>query len=134
MSYELEQVYRFYEEIWNRNNKDEIPRVLHEGFSFRGSLGKETIGHAGFAAYLEMVHATLGSYRSDIKETVVEGSTVFAKMEFSGIHQNLLMGYAPTGRKVCWQGAALFHFEQGRVSNLWVLGDIRSLESQLAED
>ena len=82
MSHEKQQVRKFYEEIWNKHNKDAVPEVLHGSFKFRGSLGSEKRGHAGFIEYLDMVHAALADYRCEIKELVSEESKVFAKMQF----------------------------------------------------
>jgi len=75
----------------------------------------------------------LQDYSCVIKEMVSEQSKVFAKMQFTGIHRGTLLGFKPTGKRVSWDGAALFHFNEGKVSSLWVLGDIKSLETQLHE-
>ena len=91
----------------------------------------EKQGHAGFIEYLDMVHAALADYRCEIKELVSEESRVFAKMQFSGLHQGEFMGFNPTGRRLVWDGAALFHFRSGKVISLWVLGDLESLRRQL---
>ncbi len=133
MSLEEKQVRKFYEIIWNQHDKSIIPEVLHESFSFRGSLGAEKQGHEGFAEYLDMIHNALGNYTCIIKETVSEQSKVFAKMQFTGTHQGVLMGIEPTNRRITWDGAALFHFKGGKVSALWVLGDLKSLEAQLSK-
>jgi predicted ester cyclase len=134
MSHASDQVRKFYEVVWNNHDKTAIPDVLHASFSFRGSLGTETLGHAGFAEYLDMVHGALGDYRCIVKEMVAEQTKVFAKLEFTGIHRGVFMGVKPTGRRLTWDGAALFHFKGGKASSLWVLGDLKSLESQLHED
>lgn len=52
-------------------------------------------------------------------------------MTFTGIHRDDLMGYAPTGKRVSWAGAALFTFEGDKVADAWVLGDLKGLEDQL---
>ena len=134
MSREQDQVIKFYEVIWNGYDRAAIPDVLLESCSFRGSLGIETQGHAGFADYLDSVHAALGEYRCTIREVVSEQSKVFARMQFSGIHRGQLLGFEPTGRPLTWDGAALFRFQQGKISDVWVLGDLKSLESQLLEN
>ena len=131
MTHEKQQVRKFYEEIWNKHNKDAVPEILHDAFKFRGSLGSEKRGHAGFIEYLDMVHAALADYRCEIKELVSEESKVFAKMKFSGVHQGEFMGFKPTGRSLVWDGAALFHFQNGKVVSLWVLGDLEALRAQL---
>ena len=58
-----EQVHKFYEVLWDAHDKDAIPSVLHENFTFRGSLGQEKRGHAGFSEYVDMVHKDLGDYK-----------------------------------------------------------------------
>ncbi len=131
MSPEEKQVRIFYEIIWNQHDKSVIPDVIHDSFIFRGSLGPEKIGHSGFIVYMDMVHNALGNYTCTILDIVAEQSKVFAKMEFSGIHQKEFMGFKQTDRKISWQGAALFHFNNNKISSLWVLGDLKSLEQQL---
>jgi hypothetical protein len=55
-------------------------------------------------------------------------------MCFSGIHRGLLLGQPPTGKRVSWAGAALFHARGGKLESLWVLGDLESLRRQLRAD
>ena len=125
------QVYRFYELIWNAHDLDAISSVLHDDFTFRGSLGDERRGHNGFAEYVNQVHAALGDYRCTVEVLVEERDNVFAKMGFGGVHRGLFMGYKPSGKRVHWTGCALFTFRDEKVSDLWVLGDLKGLEEQL---
>jgi steroid delta-isomerase-like uncharacterized protein len=124
----------FYEEIWNKHDKSKIAELLHADFAFRGSLGHVRQGHAGFAAYVDFVHAALGDYRCEIQEVIAEGHKVCARMLFSGIHRAEFLGYPPTFKRVEWVGAAVFTFEGGKVSDLWVLGDVHGLLQQLASN
>jgi catechol 2,3-dioxygenase-like lactoylglutathione lyase family enzyme len=52
----------FYEEIWNCGNQAKIPELLHESFTFRGSLGQTKRGRDGFAEYVEFVRDALSEY------------------------------------------------------------------------
>jgi steroid delta-isomerase-like uncharacterized protein len=122
----------FYEEIWNRGNKAKIPELLHESFIFRGSLGQTKRGHHGFAEYVEFVTDALSEYRCEIQEIVCEGSKVFAKVLFSGVHGKEFLGYPATFKRVEWIGAALFTIDGNRVADLWVLGDLDTLRQQLS--
>ena len=45
MSFEEEQVRKFYEVVWNGHDKTAIAEILHESFVFRGSLNIEKNGH-----------------------------------------------------------------------------------------
>ncbi len=55
MDQRKQQVRRFYEVLWDAHDKAVMPLVLHENFTFRGSLGREKQGYSGFAEYLDMV-------------------------------------------------------------------------------
>lgn len=125
------QATRFYEVLWDAHDRDAIPSVLHENFTFRGSLGQEKRGHAGFAEYVDMVHRALGDYKCIIEDLVAEGDKVFAKMTFTGIHRDEFMGHPPTQKRVSWNGCALFTFDGELVKDVWVLGDLKNLENQL---
>ena len=126
------QVRKFYAQIWDNKNFQEVSNVLHDDFRFRGSLGQEKWGHEGFIDYVNMVHAGLSNYRCLIDDLVIEPGKVFAKMSFTGLHSADFMGYGATGRQVTWAGAALFQFDGDKIASLWVLGDVKNLERQLA--
>lgn len=122
----------FYMDIWNRGDLSAIPTLLRDDFTFRGSLGTERRGHAGFAAYVEMVRGALGDYRCDVLDLVADDRRAFARMRFSGVHVGEFLGYAPSHKRVEWIGAALFTTgDDGRISDLWVLGDTQALTTQL---
>lgn len=125
------QVRRFYDEIWNRADLGVIPELLAVDVTFRGSLGRALTGHAEFADYVRGVTTVLGDYRCEIVTLVADGDRVAARMTFSGIHRGPLLGVPATGRRVSWTGAAFFTFSDGRIADLWVLGDIDGLRRQL---
>lgn len=126
-----EVVAAFYDRVWNRVDKAAIAELIHPGFTFRGSLGPTMTGHAAFANYVDMVVGALDDYRCTVQDLVTEGDRAFARMHFEGIHRGPFMGFAPTGRRVEWTGAALFSLEGGKIADLWVLGDVNGLREQL---
>ena len=95
-----------------------IPSVLHENFTFGGSLGEKKRGWSGFAEYVVGLHEALGDYRCVIEDLVAEGDKVFAKMTFGGAHRAEFMGYPRTGRWVTWAGCALFTFRGERIADV----------------
>src|ERR1700722_19253639 len=104
----------FYQRIWNTGEAKALPELLTADFEFRGSLGAEMQGHAAFWTYVCSVRKALDQYRCDILECVTENPQAFARMRFSGIHADDFRGYAPTGPRVHWEGAAHFRFESAR--------------------
>jgi steroid delta-isomerase-like uncharacterized protein len=126
-------VHRFYDEIWNSGDTSVVPEILAADVTFRGSLGAIRVGHAAFVDYVDGVIDALGDYRCDIDTLVAEGNRVAARMTFSGVHRGLLLGVPATGRRVSWAGAAFFTFSGDLVRDLWVLGDVDGLRSQLPD-
>jgi predicted ester cyclase len=125
-------VHDFYERIWNVADQSAIASLLAEDFAFRGSLGAEMRGRAAFWNYVCAVRSALAQYRCEILDCVCEGPHAFAKMCFSGVHVGELRGHRPSGLPVRWLGAALFRFDQGRIAELWVLGDLAGLDAMLS--
>ena len=133
-SHLLRLVRLFYERIWNAGDTGASSELLARDFAFRGSLGPEMQGRHAFCEYVRMVRTALRDYRCDILECVVQDERAFAKMKFSGIHTAHFRGYAPTGKPIQWLGAALFRIQDGVISDLWVLGDLLSLEELLKKN
>lgn len=124
-------VFTFYESVWNAKNRGACKRLMAEDVAFRGSLGPVRHGRDGFWAYVEEVTGALQGYHCEVEAIVGEEDVAFAKVHFSGVHRGEFMGYAPTGMRVGWTGAAHFQFRAGRIAILWVLGDLHSLVAQL---
>jgi predicted ester cyclase len=127
-------VREFYERIWNAGDLQAADELLAGEFAFRGSLGPEMRGRRAFCEYVSSVRSALDSYRCDILDCVTEGHKCFAKMRFSGVHIGPFRGYAPTGKSVHWLGAALFKIHENQIAELWVLGDLISLDAALREN
>lgn len=125
------QVQRFYNEVWNIPDLAVIAEVMHPDVSFRGSLGSVRHGHVEFADYVRSVTGALSGYRCEIRQLVIDGDVVVARMMFSGRHTGEFLGRAPTGRDVSWAGAAFFTFDGHLIRDLWVLGDLVDLHAQL---
>jgi predicted ester cyclase len=133
LSPQKEVVRAFYKDMWDHADKSLIPKLFHEGFTFRGSLGPELVGYAQFAGYVDWVTGALGHYTTDILAMIEEGNRVSGKMRFHGHHRKELFGVAPTNRHVWWIGMPIFTFEGSKVRDLYVLGDIYGLIAKLKE-
>lgn len=126
-----ELIQRFYDELWNRFDKEKIAKLLTADLEFRGSLGDEIVGHREFAAYMDKIRATFPDFRNHIEEVVTEGDRAFARLTYSGTQQGTILGIAPTDRQVTYAGVADFRFRDGKIARVWVLGDIYGLLRQL---
>ncbi len=124
-------VQRFYEELWNERNLEVAAEILHPEVSFRGSLGPSLQGASEVCGYVTMVTTALAGYRCDVEQLVVEDEAAAARVRFSGRHVGPFLGREPTGRRVEWIGTAFFAANEDRLRDVWVLGDLVSLSTQL---
>ena len=91
-------------------------------------------GRSAFEDYVRSIRARLGGYRCQILDCVSEGDRAFCRMKFSGEHVAAFRGFPPTGKPVHWLGAALFRFENNRIAEVWVLGDLAGLDDVLRQN
>jgi predicted ester cyclase len=129
-----ELVRRFYAEAWNAWSDAAVDELLADDFAFRGSLGDEERGPAGFLAYRGRVRAAFPDFRNEVIELVAAADSAAVRLRCSGRHDGAVLGIAPTGRRVVYDAAAFFRAGDGRLLSAWVLGDLDALRAQLAHD
>jgi steroid delta-isomerase-like uncharacterized protein len=126
-----ELVERFYNIVWNKADEAEARAVLDADFRFRASLGPELRGPGGFIAYMRSVHAALENFICTIDDLIETPDRVAARMSFSGRHRGKFFGVEPTGREIRWTGAAFFRVRDGKITELWVMGDVDTVKRQV---
>lgn len=121
----------WYHQMWNRWDKTIFPEILDERITFRGSLGQEKKGYNGLSEYIDFIKTAFPDFHNEIKFIITEGDRSFAKLKYSGTHRGKVFGIAPTHRKIAYCGSAVFTFENEKIKDVWVLGDIYGLVNQL---
>ena len=122
---------RFYHELWNRFDKTIFRDILAPDLRFRGSLGQTKRGHHEFGDYVDFIQSAFPDFSNEIEEIISEGDKAFARLTYRGTHQGEVFGIAPTGQRIQYEGAAVFTFRGDLIAEVWVLGDIYGLISQL---
>jgi len=123
----------FYGRVWNAGERAALDDLVTDDFRFQGSLGAPVIGRDAFWGMVSFVRGALSDYNCTIVTCVSEGDQAFARMRFAGTHSAAFRGHEPSGRRVEWQGAALFDFAGERIAALWVLSDTAALDAALAQ-
>lgn len=85
---------RFYEEMWNRFDKSQIPTLLTQDIWFRGSLQQSKNPHAEFAEYVDYIQRTFPDFTNEVEEIVSEGGKAFARLTYRGTHRGELFAIA----------------------------------------
>ena len=129
-----ELVERFYHQVWNRADEGAARDILDADFVFRASLGPRLRGPDGFIVYLRAVHAAIGNFTCTIEDLIATEDRAAAKMLFHGTHRAKFFGVEASGRAIQWSGAAFFTVRNGRIAELWVLGDVDHVKRQVLPD
>lgn len=129
---EEQLVERFYYDGWNKADENVMRQVLHEHIKFRGAFGKKIRGHDAVIRYMRDVQSALGRCRFEIEDCIVAAPTKAAvRLTCRGVHKRTFFGVEGTGHEVSWSISAFFHFADGRIIDIWVLGDIDNLKNQI---
>lgn len=121
----------YYDVLWNEKKLDQAHHFLHSTISFRGSLGMGVEGINGFCDYAKMLFSAFPNLYHVIEDVVVEGDKAAARVVYTGTHSGRLFGFEPTGNRIRYSGASFFKFENGKIADVWVLGDLNALYGQL---
>jgi predicted ester cyclase len=124
-------VRRFYEDAWNRWDDSQVDELLADDFEFRGSLGDEVRGRAGWRGYRDKVRAAVPDFHNEIVDLVTSSDRAAVRLWCTGHHRGLLLGREGRGASIGYAAAGFFRVADGRLVNAWVLGDLDSLQKQV---
>jgi steroid delta-isomerase-like uncharacterized protein len=122
-----------YYQMWNEKNFDKADAILDEDIRFRGSLDITANGIEGFKEYAQMLTIAFPNLYHALEISVFDNNTVAVYVTYTGTHEGELFNYAPTGKRICYSGAAFFQIRDGKIKNINVLGDLNALHKQLSE-
>jgi len=126
-----EIVRSYYENLWNQQDKSYIDKLLGDEIVFRGSLGIETKGKKEFESYFDMILAAIPNLYHGIERIVAQDDSLAAKVYYSGTQTGKLLDFEATHSRIRYNGASFFTMEEGKIVDIWVLGDLNALYQQI---
>lgn len=121
----------FYNVMWNTWSVETARAILTDDIDFRGSIGLQVTGHDGFLGYMQTIRDAFPDFHNHIEEIIATDDRAVARLTYSGTHQGALFDRPATGRRIEYAGVAIFTMDGGRISKVWVLGDLWGLMQQL---
>lgn len=131
MSTQKDMIRNFYEKMWNELDKLLVPELMLEDVTYRTLVGDVVSGRDDYASYMDRVSGPFANFQAEILDLIEEDDRIAAKLRFTATHAGDFLGYAPTSKELMWEGSTHFTFRDGRISDIWVLGDIFTLEQKL---
>jgi steroid delta-isomerase-like uncharacterized protein len=112
---------RWYEEVWNQERTDLIPRYLADD-AVVGSVdetGNAVIGPDGFRAFYDKMKASFPDIRFEVVEVIEQGDTAAGRWVAQLTHCGPQMGVAPTNRACRVTGMSFVRVADGKVVESW---------------
>jgi len=128
-----EIIISYYENLWNNKDKSFIDKLLDENIVFRGSLDIETQGKQEFENYFDMIIEAIPNLFHAVELMITEEDVVSARAVYNGTHMGKLLDFEPTGNRIRYHGASFFKIANDKIIEIWVLGDLNSLNKQLSK-
>lgn len=127
-------VKKYYEELWNKKNKEYIDTLFDDEIEFHGSLNIETKGKKEFEAYMDSVLKGIPNLYHGVETMVEENNVIAVKAIYNGTHTGKLFDYEASNNRVKYNGASFFRFNEDKIQSIWVLGDLVTLQRQLTNE
>ncbi|MDY3205533.1 MAG: ester cyclase [Arcobacter sp.] len=127
-----ELVKLYYDELWNKQNKDYIDILFDDNITFHGSLDIDVKGKEQFKTYMDTILTGIPNLFHSIVTMVCEGDIIAVKALYNGRHTGKLFEFEPSNNKIAYSGASFFKFRDGKIVDVWVLGDLKNLIKQLS--
>ncbi len=124
----------FFNFMWNTWSEETMREILSADIDFRGSIGLQVNGHEGFLGYMRTIRDAFPDFHNHIEEIIATDDRAVARLTYSGTHQGALFDRPASGRRIEYAGVAMFTIDSGRISKVWVLGDLWGLMQQLEGD
>ncbi|RXJ98112.1 hypothetical protein CRU98_11385 [Arcobacter sp. CECT 8986] len=121
----------YYEYLWNKQNKDYIDILFDDEIEFHGSLGIQTSGKKEFEEYMDNILTGIPNLYHGIEIMIKEDDRIAVRAVYNGTHKGKLFDYEATNNRVKYNGASFFKFKDGKIVDVWVLGDLASLLKQI---
>jgi steroid delta-isomerase-like uncharacterized protein len=118
-----ELVRRFYDELWNGWDLAVADEILAPDVRFRGTLGASSVGVDAFKDYFEQVRTAFPDLHAQIDELIDAGEVIVARLTWRATHAGELFGIPGTGRHFEYVGVGIFHPQDGRIHDAWIVGD-----------
>ena len=127
-----EHVKLYYNELWNKQNKEYIDILFDDSITFHGSLDISVVGKKNFEGYMDTILTGIPNLFHSIVTMVSEDDNIAVRALYNGRHTGKLFEYEASNNKIQYNGASFFKFKDGKIIDIWVLGDLNTLTKQLS--
>lgn len=117
--------------FWNTGDPSYLDAVISPGFIDNTLPKGRPQGPEGLRFASENFRKAVPDLSCSLKDLLIVGNKVTARMVFHGTFKNAFMGHAPTNKPIEFFAIDILHIENGRLVEDWHLEDNLTLMQQL---
>ncbi len=127
-----EMVVRWFEEVWNKGNREAIDEMLPAGAVIHDGP-VSIVGPEEFKSYFERFQGAFSEIHVTVEELVGEGDLVCYRFSVTMRHTGDSLGMPATGKQLNTTGMAMIRFDGGQFAECWQNWDMLGLLEQIRE-
>jgi steroid delta-isomerase-like uncharacterized protein len=127
-------VHRWFEEVWNRGNREAIDELLAEDGVIHGlndASGKPVHGIEAFREFHAQFRGAFPDINVTLEDVLAEGDKVVARCCVRGRHTGEQLGFSATNAAVQFEGVAIVRIKGGKIVEAWNHFDFLEMNKQL---
>lgn len=127
----VEKLVRGYLAAGDAGELDRLGDYLHEGVVVHDPGGSITSGLAHDMQTWRRARKAISGLRHEVKEVIVDGSSVAARVEISGTLIGDFAGVSGDGQEFAVDQAIFMHISEGKADELWAIVDSDGFRAQV---
>ncbi len=113
---------RFIHEIWHDRKLDVVSEVFKEDATLH--LGDDVLtGVGAIREFMQGVQTAFPDLRYEVADLFFDGDRIAMRYLGTATHRGDYDGKAATGKKLNYEGIALFHMDGNRIAEVWSQSD-----------
>lgn len=129
MSTKRDPILQAWNLAWGQGDMTAFEDLIAPGYVRRSKSGDED--YDKLRRTIEATHEAFPDFSTDILHIVEDGETAAIHWQSQGTHDGTFMDVPATGRSITVTGASFLQFEDGKITEEWVVWDPRELLSAL---
>ena len=118
------------ERAWNRGDLSAIDEAVHADYVRHTAFG-DMVGPDAWKARITETRAAFPDFRTEIHDVLVDGDRTAVRFTVTGTHLHAYMGFAPTGRRIEFDGIVIARRDGGKLIEEWEVLDTAAVLRQL---
>lgn len=125
-------VSHYYNDLLNKKKLSILDELLTPNFVLHLPTLKDPVrGVEAMKQFVTALHQAFPDLHYKVEREIIDHHSVAVRYSLTGTHKGEFMGIAPTGKSIKDAGNDIFHFDDGRIAEIWGSDDALGVFHQM---